>query len=213
MDLAVEGLTDQQIALRLEISSSTVNSYWVRIRGKVGFLSRTELAAKVLRHASREEISRLEAEKEVYRLQLEERSSDVGAVRRSEAYRVALEAMPEPIVVINGEGRILFTNRMLNELFGYTEEELLDQPAEMLLMPSNREEHREQIAEFFRYTHPIRLGIDRVVYGRHKNGTPFRVMLILGSALSSEGRVATCIVRSFLNEIDTLRRRAAAIVA
>ena len=41
--LAAQGLTDQGIAHRLEISLATVGTYWGRIRIKIGPLSRTGL--------------------------------------------------------------------------------------------------------------------------------------------------------------------------
>lgn len=46
IELAVRGFTDEMIARELGIESGTVNSYWVRIRGKLGNFSRTELAAR-----------------------------------------------------------------------------------------------------------------------------------------------------------------------
>src|SRR5689334_16434395 len=49
LGLAVEGCTDEQIGQRLGITTSTVNSYWVRIRSKVGLLSRTEIVGGYLR--------------------------------------------------------------------------------------------------------------------------------------------------------------------
>ena len=44
--LASQGHTDDMIAHELGIERGTVNSYWVRIRGKLGHLSRTELVAR-----------------------------------------------------------------------------------------------------------------------------------------------------------------------
>ncbi|RYZ87846.1 MAG: LuxR family transcriptional regulator, partial [Proteobacteria bacterium] len=49
LDLAIDGHTDEQIAQSIGISVSTVNSYWVRIRAKVGPHSRTEIVSKMLR--------------------------------------------------------------------------------------------------------------------------------------------------------------------
>lgn len=43
---AVQGYTDDMIANEFGIECGTVNSYWVRIRGKLGNLSRTELVAR-----------------------------------------------------------------------------------------------------------------------------------------------------------------------
>ncbi|MGV3614131.1 MAG: helix-turn-helix domain-containing protein [Fimbriimonas sp.] len=62
LDFASDGLTDQQIALRLKISTSTVNSYWVRVRGKLGQLSRTELVATSLRQQAKLEMRELQAQ-------------------------------------------------------------------------------------------------------------------------------------------------------
>ena len=45
LDLAVQGYTDDMIANALSIEKGTVNSYWVRIRSKLGHLSRTHLVA------------------------------------------------------------------------------------------------------------------------------------------------------------------------
>ena len=49
LELASEGYTDDMIAQELSIETGTVNSYWVRIRGKRGHFSRTELVARFVR--------------------------------------------------------------------------------------------------------------------------------------------------------------------
>jgi DNA-binding CsgD family transcriptional regulator len=46
LTFAAQGFTDEMIAHELGIQSGTVNSYWVRIRGKRGNLSRSELVAR-----------------------------------------------------------------------------------------------------------------------------------------------------------------------
>ena len=45
LTLASQGYTDEMVAHELGIQTGTVNSYWVRIRGKLGNLSRSELVA------------------------------------------------------------------------------------------------------------------------------------------------------------------------
>jgi len=46
LTLAAQGYTDDMIANELGIQRGTVNSYWVRIRGKLGNLSRSELVGR-----------------------------------------------------------------------------------------------------------------------------------------------------------------------
>ena len=52
LTLAVQGFTDDMIARELGIERGTVNSYWVRIRGKMGNLSRTELVARYVQRCA-----------------------------------------------------------------------------------------------------------------------------------------------------------------
>ena len=46
LTFASQGYTDDMVAHELGIQCGTVNSYWVRIRGKLGNLSRSELVAR-----------------------------------------------------------------------------------------------------------------------------------------------------------------------
>ena len=48
VDLAIQGLTNEAIATQLELSVGTVNTYWLRIRMKVGGLGRTDTVAKII---------------------------------------------------------------------------------------------------------------------------------------------------------------------
>lgn len=50
--LSADGNTDEQIAQKLRLSPATVNSYWSRIRTKLGVSSRTHAVAIYLRHSS-----------------------------------------------------------------------------------------------------------------------------------------------------------------
>jgi PAS domain S-box-containing protein len=49
-----------------------------------------------------------------------------------------LEALPDAIVAINREGTILHANSQTVAMFGYTRDELIDQPVEILLQPQHR---------------------------------------------------------------------------
>jgi DNA-binding CsgD family transcriptional regulator len=62
--LATQGFTDDMIGRELGIEKGTVNSYWVRIRGKLGHLSRTEIVARFLQQSADAETERVSAETE-----------------------------------------------------------------------------------------------------------------------------------------------------
>jgi DNA-binding CsgD family transcriptional regulator len=49
VELCVEGLTNEQIAHRLGLSIGTVNTYWLRIKFKVGGLGKTDTVVKIIK--------------------------------------------------------------------------------------------------------------------------------------------------------------------
>ena len=49
LSLCIEGLTNEAIARRLGLSVGTVNTYWLRIRMKVGGTARTDTVARIIK--------------------------------------------------------------------------------------------------------------------------------------------------------------------
>src|SRR5436309_15501282 len=94
LERAIEGLTDQQIGATINISASTVNSYWVRIRGKLGHLSRTELVSRILQQRALEQNDLLRAR--IQELEGELAATKKGAWNSENAdfLRVVFEAHP-----------------------------------------------------------------------------------------------------------------------
>ena len=202
---AIEGMTDTQIAMAMEISQSTVNSYWVRIRGKLGQLSRTELVALALKREA-------EIERELAQAQLAElREAARSHARISEDYqkaetlRAALDAMPEAVFVCCQEGLVRYANTRLEAMFGFDEGELTDRPVATLLPSADRDRETLRIVEYMRDPHPLRIGIRSVAYAQRKNGSQFRAVLVLDARPTSTGPIATCVVRDFTSEIEFRR--------
>ncbi len=72
------------------------------------------------------------------------------AVRTNEArFRGLLEAVPDALVIVNERGEIIQFNTQTENLFGYTQEELLGEPIERLIPERFRNIHRDHRADFF----------------------------------------------------------------
>lgn len=116
----------------------------------------------------------------------------------------AVEAAPDGMLVVDDEGRIVFTNPMLCRLFAYGPDELLGRPVEVLLPESLRaghEHHRDAYVDRPR-TRPMGSGLE--LRGRRRSGEEFPVEISL-SPLETEGRqLVIAIVR------DVTERRKAA---
>jgi PAS domain S-box-containing protein len=110
-------------------------------------------------------------------------------------YRGLLETLPDAIVIVNGTGRIVLVNLQAEELFGYSREELLGRPVEILLPTRFRERH---VAYRTRYlagpkTRPMGAGV--ALYASRKNGTEFPVEISLSPLHTAEGMFAMSAIR------------------
>jgi PAS domain S-box-containing protein len=99
-----------------------------------------------------------------------------------------LESVPDAMVIVDqADGRIVYLNRVAEELFGYGRQELLGQPVEVLLPSRFREAHRGHRAAYGQAprTRPMGLGLD--LSGLRKGGNEFPAEVSL-SPLEAEGK-------------------------
>ena len=64
VELCVEGLTNEAIAHRLGLSVGTVNTYWLRIKLKVGGSGRTDTVVKVIRDRAEKALREANSERQ-----------------------------------------------------------------------------------------------------------------------------------------------------
>ena len=98
---------------------------------------------------------------------------------RDARFRGLVEAAPDAIVVADAAGRIVLVNAQTEILFGYSRDELLGQPVEILLPERFRGRHvgvREGYAAHPR-TRPMGAGQD--LFARRKDGAEFPVAISL----------------------------------
>jgi len=106
-----------------------------------------------------------------------------------------LEAAPDAIFVVRGDGTIALTNPMAERLFGYERSELLGQPIEMLLPEAQRSAHKESRTRYQSQPSVRAMGEPRVLHGRNKRGELIPVEISLSPMDSTSGRVTIAIVR------------------
>ncbi len=93
--LCVEGLTNEAIAQRLGLSLGTVNTYWVRIKLKVGGQGKTDTVVRIIKEraeralvdADLERARLAELEREVRELKLEREFLGKAAAFFAKEYR------------------------------------------------------------------------------------------------------------------------------
>ena len=113
-----------------------------------------------------------------------------------------LEAVPDAIVAVDGDGIILQINSQVQELFGYERDELIGTKVEMLVPERLRTEHRAHRAKFAAHPKTRRMGADLELYGRRRDGSQFPVEISL-SPVAVDGRI---VVLSAIRDVSERQR-------
>lgn len=89
----------------------------------------------------------------------------------AELLRGIVDAAPNAMLLADRQGRIVLVNAELQKLFGYTREELLGQPVELLVPDAVRAKHPGLRAAFFADPRRASMGGGRDFTGRRKDGS------------------------------------------
>jgi PAS domain S-box-containing protein len=112
-----------------------------------------------------------------------------------EKFRSFLEAAPDAMVMVGGDGRIQLVNGQTEQLFGYRRDELLGQPIEMLVPPRFRDGHRGQRATFFADPRTRPMGTRGNLFGVRKDGSEFPAEILLSPTPVGNGMQVTAAIR------------------
>jgi two-component system, sensor histidine kinase PdtaS len=102
-------------------------------------------------------------------------------------FRQVVEAAPNAMVMIDMDGRVEMVNAQAEQVFGYTRNEILGQPVE-ILVPERFLDHHERFGDPFSAGSGSRLvGGRRGLYARRKDGSEFPVEIGLSPIETDEG--------------------------
>ncbi|HVT13538.1 MAG TPA: PAS domain S-box protein [Fimbriimonadaceae bacterium] len=176
--LAGQGLTDTAIANKLGISEATVNTYWGRIRVKLGPHNRTELVALALR--------------EEYERRIEEMRGDSP---EGPDYSLILQAAPDALILTSDDGTISNANVAASEMFGYDIDELIGMNIMALIPHQYRGGHDEHVAGYLSNPERRQMGSHMGVVGLRKDGVEFQMAAALSSVAWNGKSMAICSIR------------------
>ena len=131
------------------------------------------------------------------------------ALRRSEArFRLLLEAAPDSILFVKA-GIITFANTKCEDVFGYSKNEIIDQPLELLLPERFKRTHQMHVGNFSDYpeNRQMKQVSHKEFVGRRKNGDEFPVDISLGPIEMEGDTIIAAVVRDDTERRETEKER------
>jgi PAS domain S-box-containing protein len=133
---------------------------------------------------------------------------DVTELRRAdERFRLAIDAAPTGMLLMNRSGAIELANAQIEKLFGYTRSELLGRQIETLIPERFRHRHPEFRKGFFGEPRARSMGAGRDLYGLRKDGSEVPIEIGLNPLNTSDGEfvLSSIVDLSQRREIDRMR--------
>ena len=111
------------------------------------------------------------------------------------AMRAVLEAAPDGIAIVDGDGRIVLVNRRIEGLFGFDRAELLGRPVETLIPDELRQAHAGHRARdaIEPVTRAVGSGLE--LHGRRPDGSVFPLEIRVSPLLTDKGLLTIAIIR------------------
>ena len=110
-------------------------------------------------------------------------------------FRGLLESAPDAMIIVNQAGIIELVNTQAIMLFGYTQDELIGQPPEMLVPERFRRHHSSHRAGYAVNPHPRAMGHGRELFGLRKDGSEFATEISLSPLETPAGTLIISAVR------------------
>ncbi len=108
--------------------------------------------------------------------------------RSEERFRMAVEAAPNAMIMVNQKGEIILANHQTETLFGYQRQELLGKTIEILIPERFRHAHVNSRQNFFVRPETRAMGAGRNLHGIRKDGTEVAIEIGLNPMETSEGQ-------------------------
>ncbi len=129
------------------------------------------------------------------KLRDEKQRADQALKASDEKLAALFEAAPGAIVVSNRAGHIIHVNEQAETLFGYSPQELLGKPVEILVPERLRERHIEHRANYYSQPRTRVTSIGLELTGRRKNGSEFPAEISLSPKETESDLFVIAIIR------------------
>jgi PAS domain S-box-containing protein len=120
--------------------------------------------------------------------------------------RGLVDALPDGLVIADEDGRIVYANRRLEEMSGYSTEELRGQPIELLVPDRMRRQHEEHRNRFIAQPTVRPMGAGLSIVLRRSDGSEFPADISLSPLATPGTRVVLAAIRDVTDRREAEER-------
>jgi len=163
----------------------------------------TEFLAEVTITALRDDQGRLVGFGKLVRDITDRRAAESAIEAREMQLRSILATVPDAMIVINDRGIITSFSTTAQNLFGYSEGDVIGRNISMLMPSPDREAHDGYIIRYLATGERRIIGTTRRVMGLRQDGSVFPLELAIGEAIGGGRRVFTGVIRDLTRKEAT----------
>lgn len=206
--LATQGCADKEIAVRLDISIATVNSYWVRVKSKLGPHTRSKLICDYLEAEFAETQRALQEENERLRLTCEKLiGQGVNLDLLKDTWVSLMTHTSDAIIVADRSGVIELVSPTGAAMFCYESHEMVGMNLDVLIPEDLRDAHVRHRLDYFRDPETRPMGNHMSTPAVRRDGSMFPVAIILTPLVSDEHTYVSCLIRDISSDVLAARER------
>ncbi len=143
-------------------------------------------------------LHRVEDVTELVRLKREKLAQDrtlAEVAEQSSRYSRLLDTAPDAIVIMNEGGSIELVNVQAEQMFGYSRDEMIGQPLEMLIPERFRRGHRDHVASYLANPSARAMSGSGELYGRRKDASEIPIEVSLSPQRHGERTTISAAIR------------------
>ncbi|NEN77525.1 PAS domain-containing sensor histidine kinase [Nocardioides zeae] len=124
--------------------------------------------------------------------------------RSEERFRQLVDAAPDPLIITDADGTIVLASEQAQAVFGYTGDELVGEPIEVLVPTRYHATHRAMRQRFAADPRFRPMGAGRELYARHRDGSEIPVAISLAPLVTEDEVLLSASIRD-LTERDRVQ--------
>lgn len=210
--LATQGCADKEIAVKLDISIATVNSYWVRVKSKLGPHTRSKLICDYLEAEFAETQKSLQEENQRLRAAFEEllgKGANLSLFK--ENWVTIAKQSADAIVVADRAGQIELVSPAAADMFLYDSPDMIGLNLDALIPEDLREAHSKHRIDYFSNPTARPMGDHMSTPALRRDGRLFPAAIILTPLVSDEHTYVSCLIRDISGDVLAARERLLAV--